>query len=182
MGDVEFVHYRGPEAARALSEEYADAYTEIYAEPPYDSGPLYSRARFLERTGRQVYRPGFELLAAVDARTQALAGFCFGFCFPEGGWWGGETSEPPADVITVEKVAVIELVLREAYRGCGHGKALLETFLAGRSEPWATLLAHPAAPAHARYERWGWRKAGTVQPAPDAPVVDAMVRNRVPAR
>lgn len=177
MGDVEFVHYRGPEAARALSEEYADVYTEIYAEPPYNSGPLYSRGRFLERTGRQVHRPGFELLAAVDVDTRALAGFCFGFSFGEGGWWGGETTEPPAEVLTAEKVAVIELVLRKAYRGRGYGKALLEAFLAGRPEPWATLLAHPAAPAHARYERWGWRKVGTVRPAPDAPVVDAMVLN-----
>lgn len=181
MGDVELVRYRGPEAARALSEEseeYAEAYTEIYAEPPYDSGPLYSRERFLERTGRQVHRPGFELLAAVDAGSRALAGFCFGFRFEAGTWWGGEASAPPAEVVDADKVAVIELILRKAYRGRGCGKALLEAFLAGREEPWATLLAHPAAPAHAKYERWGWRKVGTVRPAPDAVVADVMVLDR----
>ncbi|WP_182887410.1 GNAT family N-acetyltransferase [Microbispora sp. H10885] len=178
MGDVEFVRYHGEEAAKALSDEYAGAYSVIYSEPPYHGGPLFSRDRFLERTRAQVEQAGFELLAALDAGTGALAGFSFGLTFGEDRWWGGEVSEAPAEVKAVPDVAVIELVLLPAYRGHGHGKRLLAEFVAPRPEPYATLLSHPDAPAHAMYEHWGWQVVGTCRPAPDAPVMDVMVLDR----
>lgn len=171
---VEFVRTSGDDASKALSEAYADAYVEIYAEPPYNAGPLYSRDRFLERTRRQVARDGFELLSAIDSETGGLAGFCFGLTFPAGTWWAGEVSEPPAHVRDADKVSVIELILRAPYRGHGFGKQLLAEFLTRRAEAYAMLLAHPDAPAHARYERWGWQPVGTCRPAPDAPLTDVM--------
>ncbi|ADG90171.1 N-acetyltransferase [Thermobispora bispora] len=178
MADVEFVRATGEAAERACSDEYADAYTEIYAEPPYHSGPLYSRDRYLERTRRQVRSEGFELVSAIDAATGELAGFCFGLTFPPGSWWAGQVSDPPAEVLTAPKVAVIELILRKPYRGRGYGRRLLAEFLAGRSEPYAMLLSHPQAPAHAMYEHWGWRVVGTCRPVPDADLLDVMVLDR----
>ncbi|MCG5214348.1 GNAT family N-acetyltransferase [Streptosporangium sp. KLBMP 9127] len=160
-------------AAAVLDDSYGDAYEEIYAEPPYNAGPLFTRGRFLERTRAQVHRPGFELVSAEDRET--LAGFAFGFVMDVGRWWGGESTALPAEVADIAKLAVIELILRKPYRGQGIGKQLLGELLTGRAEPYATLLSHPEAPAHSLYERWGWRVSGTCQPAPDAPVMDIMV-------
>lgn len=171
MGIV-FTRLSGAAARAALTDVYADAYVEIYAEPPYGGHEVFSRAKFLERTRAQVDRPGFELVAALDG--PALAGFSFGFTFPAGTWWGGAVDRPPADVLDVPKFAVIELILRREHRGRGDGKQLLGTLLDGRAEPVATLLSHPQAAAHAMYERWGWRVVGTV-PLPGGPVMDAMV-------
>ncbi|GAA5068603.1 GNAT superfamily N-acetyltransferase [Thermocatellispora tengchongensis] len=171
-------HRSGVDAATVLDSSYGDAYEEIYAEPPYNSGPLFTRERFLERTRDQVHRSGFDLVSAEDGST--LAGFTFGFTMAAERWWGGESTPPPAKVAGVPKLAVIELILRKPYRGQGIGKRLLSTLLDGRAELYATLLSHPEAPAHALYERWGWEVAGTCRPAPDAPVMDIMILARKP--
>ncbi|WP_327049173.1 GNAT family N-acetyltransferase [Microbispora sp. NBC_01189] len=176
---LEYARSAGDDAAKALTEEYATVYTEVYAEPPYNSGPLFSAERFLDRTRRQVASDGFELVSAIDRDSGKLAGFCFGLHFPAGRWWAGETTEPPAEVVAAPKVAVIELILRRPYRGHGYGKRLLGELLSGRDEPYAVLTSDPAAPAHAMYERWGWQVAGTVRSAPDAPLMDAMVLEHV---
>ncbi|WP_327047326.1 GNAT family N-acetyltransferase [Microbispora sp. NBC_01189] len=176
---ITFRHLTGTTAADAFDDEYADVYMEIRAEPPYNSGPLYRRDRFLERTHTQAQNPGFTLVAAEDGDT--LAGFAFGLPFPAGRWWGGETTLGPAEVVAADKFAVIELNLREPYRGRGIGRRLLDELMSGRQESYAVLLSLPTAPAHAMYERWGWRVVGTCRPAPDAMVADVMVLDRGPA-
>ncbi|MBB4704584.1 GNAT family N-acetyltransferase [Sphaerisporangium siamense] len=146
---------------------------DIRTEPPYNAGPLYQRQRYTDRTSKQVASEGFALVSARD-RAGALAGFAFGFRMPAGRWWGGNTT-PVAELVDVDKFAVIELNLRKEYRGKGYGRKLLEELLAARPEQWAMLLSLPAAPAHAMYEHLGWEVVGTVQPAPDAEVADVMV-------
>ncbi|MEV4287327.1 GNAT family N-acetyltransferase [Nonomuraea bangladeshensis] len=163
----------GAAAKVVLDDAFVDIYLAIRAEPPYNSGPLYDRARFVERTSSQVELPGFELVAAeLDGRP---VGFAFGFAMAAGRWWGGEATPPPDEVLAAEKLAVVELNLLLEHRGQGVGKRLLATLLYGRAEPWATLLSRPDTPAHGMYERWGWQVVGTVRPAPDAVVADAMV-------
>ena len=85
---LEFVRTAGDAAA------LTDTYAEIYAEPPYNGGPLYARDRFLDRTRRQVEWPGFGLLSAIDGDTGELAGFCFALTFEPGEWWRGERPRP----------------------------------------------------------------------------------------
>lgn len=170
---IYFHHMSGSEATAALGDDYADIYLEIRAEPPYNSGPLYQRERFLERTARQIERDGFELVAAENA--DELAGFAFGLTIPAGGWWGGEVTPGPPEVVAVDKLAVIELNVRKEHRGRGIGKQLLQELLTGRSERYATLLSIPGAVAHDMYERWGWQVVGTCRPAPDAMLADVMV-------
>lgn len=90
MGIV-FRHRSGESAATAvLDAGYGDAYEEIYAEPPYNSSPLFTRGRFVERTRSQVSRPGFALVSVEDG--SALAGFAFGLTIEAGRWWGGQPS------------------------------------------------------------------------------------------
>ncbi|PRX66087.1 acetyltransferase (GNAT) family protein [Nonomuraea fuscirosea] len=172
MGFV-FRHMTGEKAKAVLDEPYVSIYLAIRAEPPYNGGPLYDRDRFLERTGKQTELPGFELVAAEwDG---VLAGFAFGFTMAAGMWWGGETTPPPQEVVDAPKLAVVELDLLPEHRGQGVGRRLLSELLDDREEPLATLLSRPDTPAHAMYQRWGWRLVGAVRPAPDAVVADAMV-------
>jgi hypothetical protein len=96
----------------------ADLYESAYAEPPYGGGPLFSRERFLERTGRQRHNEGFEIVTAHDG--DELAGFAFGFTFAPGRWWGGTTTpDPPTEAVDSATFAVIELVVGRAWRGRG---------------------------------------------------------------
>ena len=170
---VEFQHLTGRKAQAVLGNEYAGIYLAIRAEPPYNSGPLYTRERFLERTRAQTELNGFELVAVGDGGT--LVGFAFGFTMAAGRWWGGEATPPPPEVLDAPKLAVVELDLIKPYRGRGIGKRLLSELLTGRPESQGTLLSRPDTAVHAMYLRWGWRIVGTVRPMPDAEVADAMV-------
>jgi GNAT superfamily N-acetyltransferase len=154
--------------------EIAELYEVVYAEPPYNGGPLFSRMRFLDRTHTQNEAPGFTLITARHGAD--LIGFSFGFRFAEGRWWGGMTTpEPPPQVVGPSKFAVIELVVAKPWRGRGLGRALMSAVLEGRSEAHATLLSVPDALARQIYDRWGWQYTANVQPAEDAPVMHALV-------
>jgi len=166
-GGSELRRHDGTEVDRPL-DPIAELYSNVYAEPPYNGGPLFTRERFLERTNRQKDNDGFTLVTAHTGGE--LDGFAFGFPFPPGGWWRGDTTpQPPAEILQPPKFAVIELVVRKTQRGQGLGRALMNELLDGRPEPYATLLAEPDAPARAMYRRWGWQQIATVQPADDAP-------------
>jgi GNAT superfamily N-acetyltransferase len=170
-------HRRTHQAAgeAVLSTAYADLYEAVYAEPPYNASPPYTRKEFTQRTTGQVTRPGFELMSLEDGHI--LVGFCFGFTMQPGRWWGGENDPPPPkEIVEAPKLAVIELIVSKQYRGRGLGKKLLGGLLAERAEPYATLASHPDAPAHDLYVRWGWRIACTSRPpVPGAPLMDIMV-------
>ncbi|MFF5085473.1 GNAT family N-acetyltransferase [Actinoplanes sp. NPDC000266] len=154
-------------------QELASIYTEVYAEPPYNSGPLWSAQSFTARTVRQTARDGFSFVAAQQ--DGELAGFSFGLTFGKGKWWSGTASQPPEGILNAEKFAVIELVVRKDWRGSGIGRSLLRQLLAGRSEEYAILTAVPEAPARKIYSRWGWLRTGTAHHAPDAPIMDALL-------
>lgn len=157
-----------------LLEPIAELYGEVYAEPPYNGGPLFTRERFLERTTRQKSNDGFTLVSAYTG--PELQGFAFGFPFAAGGWWRGITTpQPSAEILQALKFAVIELVVRKTQRGHGLGRALMTALLGGRTEPYATLLAKPDAPARTIYQRWGWQQVATVQPTDDAPRLAALI-------
>jgi GNAT superfamily N-acetyltransferase len=159
-----------------MLDTLADVYDEIYAEPPYSSGPLFARSEFLQRTRSQVHADGFTLItaqAAENSATGELAGFSFGLSFGTG-WWGGDTTPPPTELNAATKFPVIELLVRQPFRGMGLGRTMLNELLAERPEKYAMLTSVPEAPAHEMYERWGWHKVGTALATPYAPVMDVM--------
>ncbi|RCG17790.1 N-acetyltransferase [Sphaerisporangium album] len=166
-------HLQGEAAREVLGEDYVSLYLNTRAEPPYNSGPLYNRDRFLDRTSRQIEVPGFELVSARDG--ERLIGFAFGFPMAAGRWWRGDTTPAPDEVLPAEKFLVIELNVAAEERGKGYGRRLLDELLGGRAEPWATLLSTPHAPAHDMYEHLGWDIVGTNRPAPDAEIADVML-------
>jgi GNAT superfamily N-acetyltransferase len=162
--DIRYARLGGLEAAEQLGR-LADLYVPVYAEPPYDGGPKYSREAFLSRTREQLTRPGFTLLTAHEAG--ALVGYGFGFRMGPYGWWANATEAPPG-LLRASKFAVIELLVRGSHRGRGVGGSLLGGLLTGRDEEYATLAARPDSPAHPMYLRWGWRTAAHFTTGPPA--------------
>lgn len=154
--------------------EMTNLYREVYAEPPYNSGPLFDIDAFQTRTRRQATRAGFTLITARDDDT-SMIGFAFGVPFAAHQWWSGEATPPPAEILAAPKFAVIELVVRQSRRGHGIGHNLMTTLLADRPEPYAFLTAFPDAAAREVYRRWGWTQVGTAHHTPDSPVLDSLV-------
>jgi len=171
--EIEFCLQDG-QAALSVLPELTQIYQEVYAEPPYDSGPLWETTSFTERTGRQVHRDGFSMSPA-RLPSGELIGYSFGLTFPEGRWWSGDATAPPPEILSVAKFAVIELLVRKPFRGHGVGRRLLDELLSERAESYAILTAMPDALAREAYRRWGWRQIGTAHHTPDSPVLDALV-------
>lgn len=154
--------------------ELLDLYREVYAEPPYSSGPLWHADAFAERTQQQAVAAGFD---GFTARLPSgdLIGYAFGLPFEPGRWWRGATAAP-ADVLPASKFAIIELIVSNTLRGQGIGRELLNTLLSQRPEQYATLTALPDAPARQFYRHLGWQQAGTIPAAPDRPPFDVLLQ------
>lgn len=164
---------------RRLVDELTSVYVDAYSDPPYSYGPD-EVAEFHARLDRTFDRDGFTLVAGrVDGQ---MVGFSYGYRFGPDGWWKGVTvTPPPPEMQGLPKFAVIELVVVHEHRGHGYARLLVDTLLADRPDPYATLLANRSAPAHTMYQRWGWTKVGEVQSYAHWPVDDALAL-RLPAR
>jgi ribosomal protein S18 acetylase RimI-like enzyme len=112
----------------------------------------------------------------------AVAGFTFGHNLTaDTRWWDGalttlpvEATERPQDVF-----AIIELAVRQSCRRQGVARLLLDELVAGVHADRTTLLVRPeieADPAQRAYGSWGYRRIGQIQPWPDAPIYDALLR------
>lgn len=172
MSDVVLTHLDGAEAAEFL-DECAGLYVQVYAEPPYDSAPKFSRDRFLSRTRRQTTSSGFTMVTA--RQDGLLVGFAFGFSMPPGSWWAN-ASLPAAEVLDAAKFAVVELVVDRRHRGHGLGTTLLGMLLEKRPEPYTTLAAVIGAHAYDWYLRSGWCKVSEFRAEP--PFSDALLLDR----
>ncbi|WP_242906428.1 GNAT family N-acetyltransferase [Actinomadura terrae] len=170
MPDEAVVSVHDRSEALDLLDELADLYQQVYAEPPYNAGPKFSRARFLDRTRGQTLASGFRLVVA--RRKTVPIGFAFGFSMMPGAWWAN-ASPPPHEVLEADKYAVVELVVSKPERGHGLGRLLLNRLLAERSERFATLAAVLESEAYGIYLRWGWEKVGEFRVEP--PFSDALV-------
>lgn len=165
------LHHLAREECTERSAEFAELYREVYAEPPYYEGEEHVAA-FLERFADELRSLGFSLVAAeTDGE---LVGYAYGLSFEPDQWW--DDSDPqPAELRGYPKFAVMEFVVRKQHRGKGIGRALISALLTDRTEPFATLCANPAAPAHQIYRHWGWRLVGRAHP-PDIATMDILLR------
>lgn len=165
--------------ATAIVDELTELYREVYAEPPYEWGEEHA-VLFRERYEGQRQAPGFRL---VTARVGGeLVGFTFGVTLrPSTPWWQNLTAPLPAEMTREwegRTFAVVELLVRAAWRQQGIGKRLHDLLLEGRCEERATLTVLPTAEvAQAAYDRWGWRVVGLKRnPLPGAPVFEVRVK------
>jgi GNAT superfamily N-acetyltransferase len=152
----------------------ADAYLLAYADDPDIGHSIYARDAFIERTSGQAKSPDFTLIAAYAG--DQLAGFSFGLPFPAGRWWrGGSNTEPPAELVSANKFAVIELVVLPDFQGQGLATRLMQALLENRPEPYAMLLADQEGHARSIYDQWGWQAVQRLQPAEDVAALDVLV-------
>lgn len=166
----------GPDAVAHLRDEIVDVHADARAD--LLDQPFYSRKRFAERLDAYAADLRFDLVGGyVD---NVLVGFAFGSPLPERTrWWAGLVGDPDPELIRetgTRTFAFREIVVRAAHQRRGNGHRLHDQLLGGRPEQRATLLVRRDNPARDLYLRWGWWVVGQVQPFPDSPLFDAMLR------
>jgi GNAT superfamily N-acetyltransferase len=158
-------------SAMPLFPALVDLYAVVYAEPPYGEGPEQV-AGFADGLAGEAARPGFTLVAAED--DGLLVGAAYGWTMGAGRWWSRADAVPSADLLGVDKLAVMEWMVHPRRRGVGVGVELMRRLLADRPEPTATLAANPLAPARQMYARAGWRQVSGSR-MPDGTPMDLLV-------
>jgi ribosomal protein S18 acetylase RimI-like enzyme len=165
---------------RAMREEVLAVYRQVYADQLDD--PFRTPERFWERLDAYASREGFGMAAGRVGGE--LVGFALGYALPaRSRWWEHLRGEHESGVDFTREdgrrtFAFNELMTAPAWRGRGFAHALHDELLADRPEQRATLLVRPDnEPARSAYLRWGWRVVGTIQPFPDSPVFDALLRD-----
>lgn len=174
MSDLRHLRFgrdRGP-AAASIGAELLHLYAEVYAEPPYLEGPEHT-ARFAEHLHGLWTAEGFELVRATTPAGE-LVGVAYGFTMSTGEWFPHSSPAPP-DILGRPHFTTMEWMTRRPWRRQGIGRRLLAGLLSDRLEPWAVVMANPAAVAHGIYLEHGWRRVGTSAP-PMFPEMDVLAR------
>jgi ribosomal protein S18 acetylase RimI-like enzyme len=138
----------------------ADAYIDVFAQPPYGETAA-DRQAFLDRVRRYAQRDGFRLVLASTEEAIVVALALVVVAHP-GDWFRDRVAEQldPSEVAEWLGDSCLELVhlaVRPAYSRRGIGLAVYDAALAGCPAPTAILTVHPAAgPARRLYARQGW--------------------------
>ena len=158
--------------AAAHAGELQALHAEVY--PDDDPGRFAGQFRVQRR------QPGF---VVAEARSGGyLVGYAAGMPLrPATSWWRGLTAPLPEE-ITAEHpgrtFALVDLLVRAAWRRQGIARSLHDLVLAGRPEERATVTVRPAATAAQQALRsWGWQRVGRTRDPddPGSPVSDVLV-------
>jgi GNAT superfamily N-acetyltransferase len=171
------IEYYNSEGALGLKDQmlvvYLASHHDQQHNPWFGPGPFWQRLVDL-------YAPsdGFGLVAAWQGK--AMTGYAFGSPTgkPQEIWDMVHTALPDIPVSSVQEPIYFfrEFAVDPGHQGKGYGRLLHDALLKTRSERLAHLLVRQDNPAKSTYTLWGWQIAGQVQPFPEAPVMDAMVR------
>ncbi len=180
MTDLDGVvlHVHGASTAAEQVDAVADLYADAFFPPPHNQGPT-ELGRMVDAWPRRLTAPGFRLVVAT--RGDQAVGCIYGHQLQPGTkWWDGALEPLPDDFTTEHDgrtLAIIDMMVRERWRRHGIAEALHLHLLAGRSEERVTLLVDPInEPARRAYIKWGYQVAGRIQPFPDSPKFEAMVK------
>jgi GNAT superfamily N-acetyltransferase len=172
------LHVHGSSTAARQLEAVKELYAEAFFPPPHNQGPVQLE-RMAESFPGRLRAPGFCLVVAEhDGK---LIGCIYGHQLAvTTKWWHGAV-EPISEDITREfagrTLAVIDMMVRTEWRRQGVAQALHSHFLVERTEERATLLVDPInVPARGAYAKWGYDVVGRIQPFPDMPKFEAMVK------
>jgi ribosomal protein S18 acetylase RimI-like enzyme len=154
-------------------------YIAAFFPPPLNKGPT-QLGRLVDAWPRRLATPGFRLIVA-EHDGQAIGAVYGHQLLPDTKWWDNALERLPDDVSTERPgrtVAIIDMMVRQEWRRRGVAEAMHTHLLAGRTEERVTLLVDPAnTPAREVYRKWGYDVAGRIQPFPDSPKYDAMVKS-----
>ncbi|MBV2155082.1 GNAT family N-acetyltransferase [Kitasatospora sp. SUK 42] len=160
-----------------IEERLIEVYAEVYAQEAA-TDPFFSVERFTERLHRHAAGPRWGcVFGEVDG---AEIGYAYGFARTAAYRWGGLITLASADLLEEtdsRTFALCEVMVREPWRGTGVARTLHEELLSHRIEERSHLLVEEGHPrVRALYERWGYSRMGTMQPYPDGPRYDSMLR------
>ncbi|MFD4814778.1 GNAT family N-acetyltransferase, partial [Streptomyces sp. NPDC058418] len=138
----------------------------------------YSVERYGERLARHASEPGWEAVVGFDGAEPV--GYAYiNTLQPDDRWWRRMTTPLPPGCTGQPTVALKEIMLRVPWRGTGTARRIHDELLAARPEEQVSLLVNPLAgdgKVKALYEAWGYQEISAQQPAPDGPVLTAMLR------
>ncbi|WP_416985630.1 GNAT family N-acetyltransferase [Streptomyces sp. T028] len=176
-GTITFERLDGP-AAKQAEDAFRLVYAEVFAEPPYNESEGDVAAtfrRFRSQTRKAAFR-------AALARTEGgePVGIAYGYPLSANTGWWDQLSEPVPDDMRREDghrtFGLMELAVREPWRGQGVARRLHETLLDGLEVERVLLNVHPESKAaSAAYRAWGYRKVGEAQPWEGADLHDVML-------
>lgn len=140
--------------------------------------PFYSVERFWERFESYTKNPSFSMVTgSVDYQ---LVGYAFGSPLPaDTSWWKGIENVADPDIAREtghRTFAFREILVRKSFQHRGYAHQLHDALLSSRPEERATLLVRSDNPARELYLRWGWTLIGHLQPYPDSPRFESMVK------
>lgn len=153
-------------------------YEEVFAEPPHSEGAEEFHLFATRWWPKQSGSPGFQLIVATLG--DEPVGCTYGHALPpDTTWWAGAVEPLPEDVTAEHDgrtAAIIEMMVRSAYRRRGVAAAMHAAFRESRTEERLTLTVRPDNhPARSGYLKWGYHQVGQIRPARRAPVYDALV-------
>jgi len=172
-----YSHHDAAEA-RQLLPEMIDVYEDVYAAEL--DNPFDSTERWVERFHGHSSRYAYELVTVRD--DGRMIGFIYGMSLPpDTHWWDGLVQPLPDELATWTRegrvMALPELMVRQPYRRQGIARRLHDELIKERPEAIASLLVDKDnVSARTAYQHWGWAKVGDLQPFPDAPLFDALVK------
>jgi GNAT superfamily N-acetyltransferase len=174
--DVRIENYDSQGAVRIkepMLAVYLASHHDQQHKPWFGPGPFWQRLV-------ELYAPSHGFGVVVAWQGEAMAGYAFGSPMgkPQEIWDMVRTSLPDIPVPSAQEPIYFfrEFAVDPSYQGKGYGRLLHDALLKTRPERLAHLLVRQNNPAKSTYMRWGWQIAGQVQPFPEAPVMDAMVR------
>lgn len=176
MTEALTIAHHGPDVVPAMRDELLAVHVDARAE--LLSQPFYSAERFWERFESYIKDTSFSM---VTGRVNGiLVGYAFGSRLSaETGWWKGmqDVADPAITRETGSRTfAFREILVRKTHQRRGHAHQLHDALLADRPEQRATLLVRSDNPARELYLRWGWSLVGFLQPYPDSPRFESMVK------
>ncbi|MFJ4679218.1 GNAT family N-acetyltransferase [Kitasatospora sp. NPDC088783] len=161
----------------AIEPVLIDVYAEVYATEAA-ADPFFSVAKFTERLHAHARQPRWG--CALGEVSGSPVGYAYGFArTAEYRWNGLLTPVPAADLEETDTrtFALCEVMVQAQWRGTGIARTLHEELLSHRIEERSHLLVEEDHPkVSALYERWGYQHMGTMQPYPDSPRYNSMIR------
>lgn len=171
------VTYYRAEDFEQIAPQLIEVYAEVYEREAADD-PFFTVERFTERLRAHASRPRWGCaFGDVDGEP---VGYAYGFARTASYDWHGLITSAPADQLVetdTRTFALCEVMVRAPWRGTGIAHTLHEELMSHRVEERSHLLVEQEHPrVRALYERWGYVPMGVMQPYPDSPRYDSLIR------
>ena len=169
--------YYGSVGALGLREPMLAVYLASHHDQQHD--PWSSPESFWDRLVK-LYAPSRDFGLVVAWQDDTMIGYAFGSPKDNSADIWEMTAHTLPEVTVPPAPTPIyffrEFAVSPDCQGKGYGRLLHDTLLKTRPERLAHLLVRQDNSAKQAYLHWGWHTVGQVQPFPDAPVMDAMVK------